>query len=62
MTELERLIMHTNEHPNLIKMEACFQNEENIFFVMELVQGGDLSSLQDKYKRFNENIVKFYAV
>jgi serine/threonine protein kinase len=54
--------MQTNDHPNLMKMEYWFQNAHILFFVMKLVQGGELRDLLIEKKTFPEEIVKFYAV
>ena len=43
-------------------MDYVFQNEYLLFFVMELIQGGELRELLDQYDRFEEKAVKFYAV
>ena len=43
-------------------MEYSFQNEFILFFVMELIQGGELRKHLKKQKRFEESVVKFYAV
>ena len=60
--ETEKLIMETNKHKNLIKMDYSFRNEYIIFFVMQLVQGGELKHLLIQHGRFEEHIIKFYAV
>ena len=54
--------MLTNEHKNLINMEYAFQSENTINFVMDLVQGGELSDFKDLHERFSEEVTKFYAV
>ena len=43
-------------------MKQSFQNSSILFFVMQIVQGGELKQLLDEKKMFPENIVKFYAV
>ena len=62
MTKLESYIMQTNDHPNLMKMEHCFQNTNILFFVMDFVQGGELRDFLTEKKTFDEEVVKFYAV
>ena len=62
MIELEKEIMQTNQHNNVIKMDASFQNQTILFFVMPLIKGGELMSLLNQKKFFEEDIVKFYAV
>jgi len=62
MIQLESWIMLTNDHNNLINMEYAFQSENTINFVMDLVQGGELSDFKDLHERFSEEVTKFYAV
>jgi serine/threonine protein kinase len=42
MALLEKDIMFTNKHPNLIKMYWVFQTSNILYFVMPLIQGGEL--------------------
>ena len=42
------------QHQFIVKMSACFQNERKLFFVLEYCNGGELFSLLQKKKRFNE--------
>ena len=62
MTQMESNIMQNNNHPNLMKMEYCFQNAHILFFVMKLIQGGELRQQLREKKTFPENVVKFWAV
>ena len=56
------LIMLTNKHPNLINLDYMFQTQNFLYFVMPLIQGGELFNLHQKYIRFPEETVVFYAV
>jgi serine/threonine protein kinase len=56
----EKELLLENNHPFLIKMEYGFQNEERLFFVMDLIEGGDLYDHFRKVDRFPEKQVKFY--
>ena len=38
----------------LINMFYAFEDFENIYLVTDLVTGGDLRQLQNKYKKFSE--------
>ena len=62
MTQLESHIMYTNTHANLIKMHYTFQNDYILYFVMDLIQGGELRELLDKQERFDESVVKLCCV
>ena len=54
--------MKSNDHPNLIKMHYTFQNTYILFFVMDLIQGGELREILDIENMLPESVVKFYAV
>ena len=45
-----------------MKMEYWFQNAHILFFVMKLVQGGELRDLLNEREIFPEHVVKFLAV
>eukprot|EP01006_Ploeotia_vitrea_P046185 TRINITY_DN67003_c7_g1_i1.p1 TRINITY_DN67003_c7_g1~~TRINITY_DN67003_c7_g1_i1.p1 ORF type:complete len:497 (+),score=60.51 TRINITY_DN67003_c7_g1_i1:26-1492(+) len=38
----EQKILQKVSHPNIINMLDCFQDEENIYFVLEFAEGGEL--------------------
>lgn len=39
----ERYILQTLNHHYIINLRYCFQDDENLFFVLDLATGGDLS-------------------
>ena len=47
-------------HPNIIKIYACFEDEEHIYIIMELASDKTLYTLLRKDKKFSEKIVKKY--
>ena len=48
------------DHPFLMNMRYVFQNEQRIFFIMDLIRGGDLWSYMEQ--PFTEEITRFYIV
>jgi serine/threonine protein kinase len=49
-------------HPFMVNLHSSFQNDSRVFFVMEYVCGGDLSSHIITQKRFSQTRTKFYTV
>jgi len=50
------------DHPFLLGLDYLFQSEHRLYFVMPFVRGGDLFYVLDEYRRFSEEVVKFYSV
>lgn len=48
-------------HPNIVRFEATFQDEDNLYFLLEYVERGDLSSMLKAERRLPLELVKFYA-
>lgn len=57
----KRVLQIAGEHPFLTNLVCCFQNENNLFFVMEYVNGGDLMFQIQRARRFPEDQARFYA-
>ena len=57
----EKYILLNIEHPFLLGMDYVFQNELRIYFFLEYIKGGNLWDSLLVTRRFNEDVVKFYA-
>ncbi|KAI8914262.1 kinase-like domain-containing protein [Gorgonomyces haynaldii] len=57
----ERAILARLDHPFLVSMLGTFQDSENVYFVLEYIQGGELFSYLRKSQRFPNNVARFYA-
>ena len=59
----EKDIMIKSDNPFLVKLICCFQDEGSLYFLMELLHGGNLFNYLAKTKRqyFSEEQAKFYA-
>ena len=52
-------ILKNLEHPNIMKIYECFEDEENVYIISEFCDEGDLLSKIEKVHSFNEIVVKF---
>ena len=50
-----------SNHPFLVGLHSCFQTASRLFFVIELVQGGDLMYHMQRRKRLQEDHAQFYS-
>uniref|UniRef100_A0A6B2L9X3 Protein kinase domain-containing protein n=1 Tax=Arcella intermedia TaxID=1963864 RepID=A0A6B2L9X3_9EUKA len=60
-TKTERSVMSKIAHPFLVKLHWSFQTPDNLYFIMDFVNGGELFYHLSKEKRFSEDRAKFYA-
>jgi serum/glucocorticoid-regulated kinase 2 len=60
-TKLEKYILTTSHHPFIVQMQYVLQNELRVYFLMDLILGGELFSLILDEKRFSEERTKFYS-
>lgn len=60
-TKLEKDILFTCDHPNLVGMDYLFQSQTRLYFVMPFIKGGELYKVFKSRKRFDEKTVRFYA-
>ena len=56
----ERILLSKLNSPLMIKLFYCFQDEKNLYFIMEFVQGGELLYHLKKHIRFDDERTKFY--
>lgn len=56
----ERDILAEADNEWVVKLYYSFQDDENLYFVMDFIQGGDLMSLLIKKGIFAEPLAKFY--
>lgn len=60
-TKLEKDILFSCDHPNLVGMDYLFQSDTRLYFVMPFIKGGELYKVFKAHKRLNEETVRFYA-
>jgi len=60
-TMSECQILQQIEHPFLVKLHFSFQTPENLFLILDFVNGGELFFHLQREKKFSEERVKFYA-
>ena len=62
-TTAERDILTRFDHPFIMQLEYAFQDQNNLYLVMEFVNGGELffHLHQDNSNGFDETRAKFYA-
>ena len=56
----ERDILTASENPWIVTLHYSFQDDRNLYMVMEYVPGGDLMGLLMKEDTFPEEAAKFY--
>ncbi|ORX40421.1 kinase-like protein [Piromyces finnis] len=57
----ERYILEEIEHPFIVNLRYAFQDDENMFMVIDLMMGGDLRYHLDRLGGFSEEMVRFFA-
>ena len=56
----ERILMAKLNFPLIVKLHYCFQDKKNLFFIMDLIQGGDLLYHLRRYHNFDDEKTRFY--
>ncbi|KAL4466301.1 hypothetical protein ABPG72_022097 [Tetrahymena utriculariae] len=57
----EKKILQFSDHPFVVKLKFAFQNEYNIYFIMEYMAGGELFHHIKKRQRFQEQTCVYYS-
>ncbi|KAJ3483824.1 hypothetical protein NLI96_g6050 [Meripilus lineatus] len=57
----ERRLLEEVDHPYIVNLRYAFQDDENCFFVLDLMLGGDLRFHLDRLGRLQENVVRFWV-
>jgi len=58
---MERDILNTLDHPFILKLACSYQDDYYIYFVLELLIGGELFTYLRKLRNFPEPTMKFYV-
>ncbi|ORZ13476.1 kinase-like domain-containing protein [Absidia repens] len=56
----ERKLLERIEHPLIVNMRYAFQDEEHLFLALDLMAGGSMRFLLDRYTSIKEIQVRFY--
>ena len=60
--QTEKNVFETaSNHPFLVGLHSCFQNDSSLFFIIEFVSGGDLMFHMQNKRRLPENHARFYT-
>ncbi|KAI0763780.1 kinase-like protein [Trametes elegans] len=57
----ERRLLEEIDHPFVVNMRYAFQDDENCFFVLDLMLGGDLRFHLERLGSLSEETVRFYV-
>ncbi|GBE88280.1 kinase-like protein [Sparassis latifolia] len=57
----ERRLLEEIDHPFVVNLRYAFQDDENCFFVLDLMLGGDLRFHLERLGRIPENVVQFWT-
>ncbi|KAF8882459.1 kinase-like domain-containing protein [Infundibulicybe gibba] len=50
------------EHPNIVRFQECFEDDDNVYMTLELCPSGSLMDLLRHRRRFTEPEARFYMV
>ena len=56
----ERELLSKLHHPFIVNMHYAFQDNENLYLVMDLLSGGDLRFHISRHKKFSEEQTRFF--
>ncbi|KAL6299201.1 kinase-like domain-containing protein [Sparassis latifolia] len=50
------------DHPNIVRFQECFEDEENVYMTLELCHNGSLMDMLRSRRRFTEPEARFFMV
>ncbi|CAL1698741.1 unnamed protein product [Somion occarium] len=50
------------EHPNIVRFQDCFEDDENVYMTLELCHNGSLMDMLRRRRRFTEPEARFFMV
>lgn len=53
--------MNTMFHPLLVNLHGCFQDDANLYMIMEYIVGGELYSIMNEKEVLDEVETRFYG-
>lgn len=56
----EKIILSMLSHPFLTDFYSSFQDDENIYFLMDYIEGEELYYVLKRHKKFSESVAQFY--
>jgi serine/threonine protein kinase len=57
----ERAILAQLKHPFIVRLFRSFQDDRNLYMVLDYIQGGELFSHLRRAGRFSDDVARFYA-
>ena len=56
----ERIFLSKLHHPFLVNMHYAFQDQDNLYLVIDILNGGDLRYHCSRYRKFSEEQTRFF--
>ncbi|KAJ8074532.1 Serine/threonine kinase [Marasmius tenuissimus] len=56
----ERMLLSEINHPLIVNLRSAFQDQDYCYFVLDLVEGGDLSSILQSHPSISEHVKKIW--
>jgi len=64
LREEDYLLYYSHEHPNIVDIEACYEDTETLWIVLEMLGGGELFDRIEEKQTNSESIASriFYQM
>jgi polo-like kinase 1 len=49
-------------HPDIVRFDDCFEDDENVYMILELCENGSLMDLLRRRKRYSEPEARYFLV